>query len=84
MKPIVLSRHALGQAAERGASREEIELTIRGADWQPARRGRLECRRDFEFNAIWLGKAYATKQLRPVFVDEPERIVVVTVYVYYF
>jgi len=26
---------------------------------------------------------YATKQTRPIFVDEPEEIVVVTVYVYY-
>jgi hypothetical protein len=26
---------------------------------------------------------YATKQVRPIFVDEPEEIVVVTVYVYY-
>jgi hypothetical protein len=27
---------------------------------------------------------YATKQVRPIFVDEPQEIVVVTVYVYYF
>jgi hypothetical protein len=29
------------------------------------------------------GAVYATKQIRPIFVDEPEEIVVVTVYVYY-
>jgi len=31
----------------------------------------------------WHGIVYATKQIRPIFVDEPEEIVVVTVYVYY-
>jgi uncharacterized protein YuzE len=30
------------------------------------------------------GRHYATKQVRPVFVEEPNEIVVVTVYVYYF
>ena len=27
---------------------------------------------------------YRTKQIRPIFVDEPAEIIVVTVYVYYF
>lgn len=48
------------------------------------RRGRLECRKSFHFNAEWNGKYYATKQVRPVFADEPSEIVVVTIYVYYF
>lgn len=39
---------------------------------------------DEAFNAIWNGERYATKGVRPIFVDEPEGIVVVTVYVYYF
>jgi len=33
---------------------------------------------------MWNGRHYLTKQVRPIFVDEPERIVVVTVYVYFF
>ena len=49
-----------------------------------AEQGRLECRKDFPYNAEWNGKHYATKQVRPVFADEPTEIVVVTVYVYYF
>ncbi len=38
---------------------------------------------DFPFHQEWHGIVYATKQIRPIFVDEPEEIVVVTVYVYY-
>jgi len=38
----------------------------------------------FVYNAIWNQRQYGTKQVRPIFVDEPDKIVVVTVYVYYF
>ena len=46
--------------------------------------GRLECRKEFPFNAQWNRRWYATRQVRVIFVDEPDEIVVVTVYVYYF
>jgi hypothetical protein len=46
--------------------------------------GRLDCRKNFPFGAEWNGHPYATKQVRPVFVDEPNEIVVITVYTYYF
>ena len=52
--------------------------------WQPAELGRFECRKNFAFNAKWNRQHYGTKQVRPIFVDEPDEIVVVTVYVYYF
>jgi hypothetical protein len=32
----------------------------------------------------WNGKVYPTKQVRPIFVEEAEEILVATVYVYYF
>jgi hypothetical protein len=44
----------------------------------------LECRRDFAFDSVWNGRHYATKQVRPIFVEEPDEPFVVTVYVYYF
>ena len=44
----------------------------------------MECRRNLTFNAIWNGKRYASKQVRPIFVEEDVEIIVVTVYVYYF
>lgn len=36
------------------------------------------------YNEAWHGKLYATKQIVPVFKDENEAIVVITVYVFYF
>jgi hypothetical protein len=46
--------------------------------------GRLECRKNFAFEREWNGKMFATKQVRPIFVEEANEIVVVTVYTYYF
>ena len=83
MKPIRLSRHAYDQLLFRGATADEVETTIRTSQWRQAESGRIECRRDFTFERTWNGVFYHTKQVRPIFVDEPAEIVVVTVYVYY-
>jgi hypothetical protein len=83
-KPIVFSGHARQQMQYRGATETEVSDTIRTAPWLPAENGRAECRKDLPFNARWNGRHYPTKQVRPVFVEEPNEIVVVTVYVYYF
>jgi hypothetical protein len=83
-KPIRLSGHASQQLRFRGASEEEIVEAIQVAEWGPAEQGRIQCRKDFPFNQVWNGKQYATKQVRPIFVEEPDEIIVVTVYVYYF
>jgi hypothetical protein len=83
-KPIRLSAHAKLQLRFRGTNEGEVTEAIRTQPWQPAELGRLECRKDFPYNADWNGKHYATKQVRPIFADEPTEIVVVTVYVYYF
>jgi len=68
----------------RGFSAEEVQRAIRQASWQPARKGRMECQLDFAYNAEWNGRLYATKRVRPIFVEEPDQIVVVTVITYYF
>ncbi|MBI3795610.1 MAG: hypothetical protein HY268_01385 [Deltaproteobacteria bacterium] len=83
-KLVRLSGHARGRLRGRGGTEEEVIEAIRTETWQPAEAGRLECRKDFVFNAEWNGKHYTTKQVRPIFVDEPDEIVVVTAYVYYF
>lgn len=62
----------------------EVDDAIRTSPWHLAENGRLECRKDFVFDAAWNGRHYATKQVRPIFVEAPNQIVVVTVYVYYF
>jgi hypothetical protein len=83
-KPIVSSGHARQQLLFRGTTEGEVADAIRTAPWHTAENGRLECRKDFIFDAVWNGRHYAIKQVRPIFVAEPKEIVVVTVYLYYF
>ena len=84
MKPIRLSNHASRYLSKRGFTIAEVEETIRTSPWNRAELGRLDCRKDFSYGKEWNGKVYATKQVRPVFVEEAAEIVVVTVYTYYF
>ena len=84
MKPVTLPPHVEYRLSQRGTNAAEIEAAIREVEWQPAQRGRLECRKDFEFDSEWNGRQYTTKQVRPIFVEEPNQIAVVTVYLYYF
>lgn len=83
-KPVRLSGHALQQIRFRGATEQEVTQAIQDASWTPAEHGRMECRMDFAFNRTWNTRQYATKQVRPIFVEELQEIVVITVYVYYF
>jgi hypothetical protein len=65
-------------------SEDEVIEAIRTSPWQPAELGRLECRQDFPYDREWNGEFYKTKQVRPIFVEEVDEIVVVTVYSHYF
>jgi hypothetical protein len=84
MKPIRLSAHAMSYVNRRGFSVAEVEEAIRSGTWEQAELGRLECHKEFPFNAEWNGQRYATKQVRPIFVEEENEIVVITVYTYYY
>jgi len=84
VKPIRLSDHASRYGAKRGFTVAEVEEAIRTSPWDAAELGRLECQKDFSYGKEWNGKVYATKQIRPVFVEEAGQIVVITVYTYYF
>jgi len=74
----------LSYAYIRGFTLEEVETAIRNSDWTEAEQGRLECRMNLDYRDIWNGTYYDTKQIRPIFVEEQDEIVVVTVYVYFF
>ena len=41
-------------------------------------------RKNMDFHSKWRGKSYAIKQVAPVVAEETDRLVVVTVFVYYF
>ena len=81
-KLIQFSEHAKEQLKFRGASEEEALQAIHNAKWKPAELGRMECTQEFPFNKEWNGKFYKRKQVRPIFIEE-NKIVIVTVYVYY-
>lgn len=83
-KPIRFSGHALEQLSYRGTTSEEVIRAVQTTEWTPAELGRLECRLNMKFDNTWNNKYYEIKQVRPIFVEEVDEIVVVTVYVYFF
>ena len=83
MKRIRLTAHAAGYVDRRGFTVSEVEQAIRNAPWEPAELGRLQCRMTVAFDSVWNGVHYASKHVRPIFVEEEEEIVVITVYTYY-
>lgn len=82
-RSIKFSRHALDNMADRGTSKEEVELAIRTGESFPAKKGRLSFRKNFSYNATWKGKYYQVKQVIPIVAEENDRFVVVTVYVFF-
>lgn len=82
-KPIRLSKHAIIQCNERGATESEITTAIKQSIWLPAKNNKFESKYIFQYNAEWGGKFYAIKEVRPIFVEESNEIVVVTVITYY-
>ena len=84
MKPIRLSGHAKEQLAYRGATEEEVIETIMTSPWQTAELGRSECKRDIVFEKEWNKRYYKIKQVRPIFTEKENEIIVITVYTYFF
>jgi len=76
--------HAYSQLARRGVSVEEVIEAMQTSSWQLAELGQPECCKDYAYGCEWNGRFYETKQVHPIFVEETDEIVVVTVYSYYF
>jgi hypothetical protein len=83
-KPVRFSRHALEQMAERGATQDEVLEAIRSGEQVPAKRSRQGYRKNFQYERLWGGRYYSIKQVLALVADEPEMLVVVTVYTFYF
>jgi hypothetical protein len=85
MKPVSFSTHARLQMELRGAEEPEVISAIRSGTWEGAKRGKLQSRHRFDFNrpSPVNQKFYKYKTVEAIFVEESERIVVVTVKVYY-
>mgnify|MGYP001044761991 CR=1 FL=1 len=84
MKPVVFSRHALEQMPDRGTNREDVEAAIHVGERALAKEGRMAFRKIFPFQQDWKGHYYEVKQVMPIVIEESDRMIVVTVYVFYF
>ena len=85
MNSIRFSDHARLQMVLRGATEDEVTVTIRSGKWETAKMGKFRTKHQFNFDKISLTnqKFYKYKTIEPIFADESNEIVVVTVKVYY-
>lgn len=83
-KPVHFSRHALQQMIECGATDDEVLEAIRSGEQVSAKRGRLGYRKNFQYERLWGGRYYPIKQVLAIVAEEPQTLVVVTVYTFYF
>ena len=80
---IFIIDHARERMVSRGATDEEVRTTVREGTPVPAKTGRQAREHAFAYNGTWQGKRYPQKNVRAVCVEEENRLVVITVYVYY-
>jgi hypothetical protein len=85
-KPIYFSTHAREQMLLRGAEEDEVIAAIRSGNWQAAKNGKFHARTEFEYNkeSPVNQQFYSYKAVDPIFDERSEKIVVITVKVYYF
>ena len=84
MKPIAITNHARHRMWDRGAREEDVVLAIRTGQKEPAQRGLHLYRLNLQYHREWDGKYYAVQQVAAVVAEESDRMVVVTVYTFYF
>ena len=82
--PIEISAHARQQMHERGATESEVISAVREGEQEPARKNRTLFRKNFQFERMWQGQWYRIKQVAPIVAHEPDKLVVVTVFSFYF
>jgi ribosome recycling factor len=84
VKPVVLTFHARQRMKDRGAREEDVIEAIRTGEREQTRSGRVMFRLNKECKREWDGVYYRIQQVAPVVVEENERTVLITVYVFYF
>lgn len=68
---------------ERGASEADVRTAVLQGERKPAERGRWIYLATFPFEGLWRGRPYTARQVAAVVAEEPDRDVVVTVFVFY-
>ena len=80
---VQIEPHTLQRAIERGATEDEIKDTLEKGVNILARQGRLGKSKTFAFNKERNGKYYEQKKLEVYYTIEQQRIITITVYVFY-
>jgi hypothetical protein len=70
--------------SERGASEEDVVQALEDGVREEGKEGRALYRCTFQFDDYWLGKPFSFREIVPIIAEEPDRNVVITVYVFYF
>ena len=81
---VEFTEHARQRMLERGAGEAAVREAIRIGQREAAQRGLSLFRLNLEFHKDWAGRYYGIQQVVPIVAEEPGRLVVVTVYVFYF
>lgn len=80
---IQIDPHTLERAAERGTNEHEIMDVIQTGFAIPARYGRIGKAKVYEFKQPRLNKYYEQKRVEVFYTIEGNKIITVTVYVFY-
>lgn len=84
MMAVRLHHHAQERLAERGATEDEVKITVEHGEQFPAKLGRTGFRCNFSFDSEWREKFYKTKQVEAYAVREDDGWLVITVITRYF
>ncbi len=81
---VIVHPHALQRLTERGASENEVILTVRTGEQFIAKHGRSGFRLNFIFNGYRNNKYFAYKQIEAYVVKDGDSWIVITVIVKFF
>lgn len=80
---IIIEPHTLERSKQRGASETEIIDVIKTGTSLIAKNNRLAKYKVFKFNNTWNNKTYSQKRIEVIFINENNKLITVTVYVFY-
>ena len=75
---IKLHAHAIERLFERGATEEEVRITVEDGESFPAKYGRHGFRRNFAFDGFRRGRKCTTKQIEAYAIREEDSWLVIT------
>ncbi len=75
--------HAKERMLTRGATLKEVKEVIKSGNELPAKHGRRAKEKIFKYGKQWLGKIYPQKKVVVIYVEEDNKVVVITVKVFY-